>query len=66
MGNLIDKCLGCERVKKEDPDTCGSYGLPESKWTNGNCPLATHVKKEEEKKKNVDPIKASKRAAAGK
>jgi hypothetical protein len=45
---------------------CTTYGYPEAKWSYGNCPMATHIKKEEKKAtKQMDPLKASKKRAKG-
>jgi len=67
---IIDKCLGCERIVIDVPllkdvppiQTCRASMFPAAKWKNGNCNLATNIKKEEKKKVFVDPIKAGKRS----
>jgi hypothetical protein len=71
---IIDKCEGCSRIQGEPgllpemPEirTCLASMFPAAKWKNGNCNLATHIKKEEKKKVFVDPIKASKMMMKGK
>ncbi len=61
---IIDKCVGCENTEME---FCRVYAYPKAKWSAGNCPLNTHIKKAaEEQKKALDPIKASKRKIKGK
>jgi hypothetical protein len=65
---IIDKCQGCERTKEVEGATyCTSYPLPERKWAQKVCNFATHVKLEVDKggKVNINPLKASKRAARG-
>ena len=42
------------------------YADPGSKWMFGNCNLATHVERKGEKVQKINPLKASKKAAAGK
>jgi hypothetical protein len=40
---------------------------PLAKWRNGNCNFATHIqRKVEEQVQKINPLKASKRAAASK
>ena len=67
---IIDKCVGCLRVKtgpEGGPSICLAYLTPEAKWRGvAKCPLASHIKREEVESKFVDPLKASKRKAAGK
>lgn len=67
---IIDKCQGCgntiihEPIIQEVPpvNLCRIYMNPESKWSAGNCPLNTHLKKESKiDTKQMDPIKKSKR-----
>jgi len=46
---VIDKCLegeegrSCERIEN---GYCKVYIFPEAKWRVGNCPMATHLKRE--------------------
>jgi hypothetical protein len=75
---IIDKCKGCDKVVTQlsfatgakqgsvyfapEMQFCTAYMSPASKWRNGNCPLATHVKRtEEDKGFKLNPLKASKR-----
>ncbi len=65
---IVEKCVGCERTVEHDGTKyCKSYPLPERKWAQKVCNFATHVKLEVDKqgKVNVNPLKASKRAARG-
>jgi hypothetical protein len=66
---IVDKCEGCARVAaKPSGKYCAVFAFPDTKWQFGwNCNMATHVKREEAKedKKMLNPLKASKRAAAG-
>jgi hypothetical protein len=48
----------CERI---DGDKCFAYINPSAKWKLGDCGLATHIIQEEDEKKFINPIKASKR-----
>lgn len=42
---------------------CKRYTDPSSKWRVGNCPMASHLKKEEKKEDfKLNPLKASKRS----
>jgi len=65
---IVDRCQGCERVMLFP---AGNYCIacpdPETKWASRDCNLATHIVKEKapEVAKAVDPLKASKRKAAG-
>jgi len=65
---IIDKCEGCERiVETNNSKYCQSYAMPEAKWKLGICNFATHVKPENSTNQvKINPLKASKRAAAGK
>ena len=66
---VVEKCDGCERTGDfEGEKFCRSYPLPESKWANGVCNFATHVRAvvDTKGKIKVNPLKASKRAARGK
>jgi hypothetical protein len=65
---IVEKCQGCERTKDVEGVTyCASYPMPERKWAQKVCNFATHVKLEVDKggKVNINPLKASKRAARG-
>lgn len=57
---VVEKCKGCLHIVLGTG--CEVYEFPESKWSAGNCPMNTHLRKVEGKKeKALDPIKASKR-----
>jgi len=64
-----DRCLGCGNIITQPPmlevpavNLCRVYINPESRWSSGNCVMATHLKKKVEMEaKALDPIKASKR-----
>ena len=59
----VEPCEGCDRaVASGDMMYCQSYPDPASKWRNGNCNFATHVKGEVLTAVKLNPIKASKRA----
>ncbi|OIP44856.1 MAG: hypothetical protein COZ12_07265 [Deltaproteobacteria bacterium CG_4_10_14_3_um_filter_60_8] len=65
---IIEKCEGCERVvTTEQAKYCTAYTDPAAKWKLGICNFATHQKPETLVVKiKVNPLKASKRAMAGK
>ncbi|MDA8165135.1 MAG: PxxKW family cysteine-rich protein [Desulfobacteraceae bacterium] len=65
---IVEKCEGCERiVEAESTRYCRTYAEPAAKWKLGLCNFATHVKPEITiAKTKINPLKASKRAAAGK
>jgi hypothetical protein len=61
--NVVESCDGCNR-KAEYSDSwyCSACPDPESKWKNGKCNLATHVKAATNGNKvKINPLKASKR-----
>jgi len=60
----IDKCEGCNKIAEQPTGQyCRVYPDPTSKWTTGNCPTASHIKKEiKETNQKINPIKASKRS----
>jgi hypothetical protein len=64
---VVSECEGCERVLGSNGSSfCGSFPDPASKWRRGSCNLATHVKNaKKETAQKVNPLKASKRKAAG-
>lgn len=66
---IHESCEGCDRILSwEESSYCGSFPDPTSKWRQGHCNLATHVKKEKKENGNgakLNPLKASKRQAAG-
>ena len=61
---IIDKCNDCGKiVEYESKKYCTVYPDPTSKWNNGKCPTATHIKLEvQETTQKINPLKASKRA----
>ncbi len=63
---ILDKCEGCSRtVKIEEAVFCSVAPNPAAKWARGACNFATHLeKKPVEEQQKVNPLKASKRAAA--
>jgi len=63
---IIEQCNGCDRISEySDQKYCDAYSKPSSKWISGSCPLATHLKKEDENKgKFVNPLKKSKKSKA--
>lgn len=65
---IIDKCIGCERIVEANAQKiCASFAIPEAKWRLGLCNFATHAKQEiVATTTKVNPLKASKRAMAGK
>jgi hypothetical protein len=64
---VVDSCNGCERtLNLEAGNFCASFPDPEMKWRRGPCNLATHVKNgKKEAQVKINPLKASKRMAAG-
>lgn len=44
---ISDKCEGCKKV---DGEYCSVYLFPQAKWRIGNCPMAVHLKREEDEK----------------
>lgn len=63
-GAVIDKCEGCGKIIDfESGKYCKVYTDPASKWLNGRCPTATHVKLEIKEAQKINPLKASKRAS---
>ena len=65
---VVDSCDGCSRTKSFESGTyCTVAPHPAIKWNAGSCNFATHLnRKAEEKSQKVNPLKASKRAAAAK
>ena len=64
---ITEKCEGCDRIiEAASVKYCQTYVSPEAKWRLGLCNFATHVKTElAAAKTKVNPLKASKRAMAG-
>ena len=66
---IVDRCQGCERVADFPAGKfCIVCPDPAAKWSGRDCNLATHIAKEKspETAKEINPLKASKRKAAGK
>jgi hypothetical protein len=66
---IDERCDGCEKVQEiEAGKFCSKYANPSFHWENDQiCSFATHIKREVKiVKKVVNPLKASKRAAAKK
>lgn len=67
---VIEECEGCERVVEGTIGrVCSVAPSPQRKWTNdlNLCNFATHRKIEiQSVETKVNPLKASKKAAAGK
>ncbi len=65
---IVEECQGCNHIVKGSiGDVCAVYPNPAAKWASGLCNFATHKKidlKTEDIR--VNPLKAAKRAAAGK
>lgn len=61
---IVDQCNECGKIfEHEAAKYCKVYPDPASKWLNGKCPTATHVKLEvKESTQKINPLKASKRA----
>lgn len=61
---IIDKCENCGKIiEHESKKYCSVYPNPASKWLNGKCPMATHIKLElNENSQKINPLKASKRS----
>jgi len=63
---IDDKCEGCNKVvENEGAKICPKFFEPAIHWENNQiCAFASHVKREVKVvKRNVNPLKASKRAA---
>lgn len=64
---IVEQCEGCDHIQPWPTGRyCARYASPAAKWQMGMCNMATHAKlatKTEEKR--VNPLKASKRGAAG-
>ena len=65
---VIEKCKGCDRiVDLGNAIYCGTYAFPDAKWKTGICNFASHAKPDISVSKiKINPLKASKRAMAGK
>lgn len=62
---IIEKCEGCGKIMEGASEKyCMLYPDPAGKWGMGNCPSATHLKKNiKEETQKINPLKASKRLA---
>jgi hypothetical protein len=67
-GEIVPQCEGCNYVVTcADKKYCKSYPDPAAKWMFGSCNLATHIQRKlTTETKKVNPLKASKKAMAGK
>jgi hypothetical protein len=65
---IVEQCVGCNHVRVAgDSAFCKSWAEPEGKWQLGICNFATHQKLATvADTKRINPLKAAKRAAAGK
>jgi len=60
---IVEQCNGCLHIEEfPDGKYCDNYASPAVKWSSYACNRATHIIKEKEDVKFVDPLKASKRA----
>jgi len=66
--NVVEACEGCDRIIDSTiGSVCSTYPAPVQKWVGGLCNFATHRKVEIKlDDAKVNPLKASKRAAAAK
>ena len=66
LHSVVEQCAGCGKIADfEGQEFCSAYPAPESKWAQGPCNFATHVKRQTGPAVKVNPLKASKRAARG-
>ncbi len=65
---VVDACGDCTKIlEAASGKYCKVYPNPNSKWTNGKCPTASHIKSAvAESTQKINPLKASKRANKGK
>ena len=65
---VVDNCQGCSRTENFPEGTfCSVAPQPAIKWTRGSCNFATHIeRKVATQTQKLNPLKASKRAAASK
>jgi hypothetical protein len=66
--NTAEACNGCQRQTTTDEGVfCIVAPEPANKWRMGACNFATHLeRKRVEETQKINPLKASKRAAAAK
>lgn len=64
---VVEACGGCNRTASfPEGNFCNVCPQPSIKWTVGSCNFATHVERSNgTKQQKLNPLKASKRAAAG-
>ena len=61
---IIERCEGCQRIQDLSSGRyCLVFPDPSAKWRLGQCNMATHLSKDNNRKKNkkINPLKASKR-----
>jgi hypothetical protein len=65
---VVGTCEGCSRTVTSSEGTfCAVAPNPPTKWARGDCNFATHLeRKTVEQAQKLNPLKASKRAAASK
>ncbi|MEJ2202434.1 MAG: PxxKW family cysteine-rich protein [Desulfuromonadaceae bacterium] len=65
---VVEACQGCERIVDGSiGPVCSVAPAPAQKWKQGLCNFATHQKVEiKNVETKINPLKASKKAAAGK
>jgi hypothetical protein len=65
---VVEQCEGCSRTETFDEGIfCTVAPNPSTKWNGTPCNFATHVQAaKSEKSQKLNPLKASKRAAANK
>lgn len=65
---VVEQCQGCSRtLTSSEGIFCAIAPSPAAKWVRGNCNMATHIeRKVAEQTQKLNPLKASKRAAASK
>jgi len=60
---LINVRVVAKIIVYEEKNYCSVYPSPSSKWLNGKCPSATHIKLDlNEATQKINPLKASKRS----
>lgn len=61
---IVEKCEGCNKVIQTPAGQyCRVYPDPVSRWRSGNCPTASHIKREvQETTQKLNPLKAAKRS----
>ncbi len=66
--SVVESCQGCSRAASFEEGTfCTVAPNPAVKWARGSCNFATHLeRKAVEQAQKINPLKASKRAAASK